>query len=143
MFRHLLRDLFLFNDYDVFFPSKCVLVTKSPDKKTETEKTNVPSFFKDVTFSLNKWKEEKNNWYFTVSAPDADIRVDEKGVDVSYEYSKETENGSLKKSQQFFMTYPINSKPETIKARRVNDNIIVTVDKKVVEEDTRRKLTIE
>ena len=143
MLRHLLRDLFLFNDHDVFFKPKFILVNKKPTTKNDEAETNAPVSFKDSIFSLNKWKEEKNNWYFTISASDADLRVDDRGVDVSYEYFEETEHSSLKKFQKFFMTYPINSKPETIKARRVNDSIIVTVDKKVVEEDTRRKLTIE
>ena len=118
------------------------MIRRENNWSSNTVKTNVPDYFTKFT-TTNSWKEEKNNWYFTITAPDADIRVDEKGVDVSYEYSEVDEHHSLKKSQKFFVNYPDNSKPETIKARRVGDKIVVTVDKKEVVEDTRRKLTIE
>ena len=92
------------------------------------------------------WTEETNNWYMTINAPDADIRVDEGGLDVSYEYEEKVGNTTVHKKSKFFVTYPSNSKPDTLKAKRLGEKaILLTIDKDVVEEpkDTRRRLTIE
>lgn len=92
------------------------------------------------------WTEETNNWYMTISAPDADIRVDEGGLDVSYEYEEKVGNTTVHKKRKFFVTYPSNSKTDTLKAKRLGEKaILITIDKDVVEEakDTRRRLTIE
>lgn len=92
------------------------------------------------------WTEETNNWYMTISAPDADIRVDEDGLEVSYEYDEKTENSTVHKKSKFFVTYPSNSKTDTLRAKRLGEKaILVTIDKDVVEEpkDTRKRLTIE
>ena len=141
MFTNLLSEFF-FGGLDSFYEPRQIIRRKE-ERSDNALKTNVPDYFAYFNTTINKWKEEKGNWYFTITAPDADIRVDEKGVDVSYEISETSEHHSLKQSQKFFVTYPTNSRPETIKARRVGDNIVVTVDKNVIEEDTRRKLTIE
>ena len=92
------------------------------------------------------WTEETNNWYMTINAPDADIRVDEGGLDVSYEYEEKVGNATVHKKSKFFVTYPSNSKTDTLKAKRLGEKaILVTIDKEVVDEpkDTRKRLTIE
>ncbi len=103
---------------------------------------------KDETFATTpiSWIEETNNWYMTISAPDADIRVDEGGLDVSYEYEEKVGNATVHKKSKFFVTYPSNSKTDTLKAKRLGEKaILITIDKEVVDEpkDTRKRLTIE
>lgn len=132
---------YLFNslfESDVYFtserPRRCKNGKCSCEKKQE----------KCVT--TTSWKEEEKNWYITITAPDADIRVDENGIDVSYSYEEKTEHGHKVLSKQFKTTFPTNSQPETVRAKRMGDKvIIITVDKAViaVPKDTRRKLTIE
>ena len=146
MFNDLLFDFFFGGrGYDTFHVVRPQHRCKKGECKCEKKREEAPVM--GHTFTANTtWREETNNWYISISAPDADIRVDEKGIDVSYEYTEKTDHGSFSKSQKFFVTFPENSKPETVRAKRLGEKaIVVTVDKKVVEDpkDIRRRLTIE
>ena len=86
------------------------------------------------------WVEDKDKWVLVVNNNDADITIDEDTITIKYEVS--SRNNEWYEYQKT-VSFPENSNHETIKAKREDGKIFVTVDKVVLEEKKTKKLIIE
>ena len=86
------------------------------------------------------WDEKNDKWELVINNNDADITIDEDMITIKYEVLKD---GELYYEYQQKVNFPENSNHETIKAKRENDKIVLSVDKVVIEENKARKLIIE
>lgn len=93
-----------------------------------------------VNYFNSSWVEESDKWVLEVRSNDADITVDEDVITIKYSVSL-GDNG--KYEYQKTVSFPENSNHETIKAKRDNGRIVISVDKVIVEEKKGRKLVIE
>lgn len=92
----------------------------------------------------HQWVEGEKNWSLKINNNDVDITIDDDVVNVSYKNEENTKFGKKLTSVSFSQLFPENSVHETVKAKRVDGSILITVDKAVIDTPKKvKKLEIE
>lgn len=93
-----------------------------------------------------QWNEHKTHWEMIINAPKAEIVLDNEFMEVTVNYEFETDGFKEAYHSHRKVSFPQNSIPETMKAEKVNNHIVLKVDKAVINEepkDDRRRIVIE
>lgn len=101
------------------------------------------TYFSLLDDNVVGWKEEHDKWSILIPANDADITVDDEVVNIAFDVVlKGLDN--VKYNAAYTFSFPENSVHETLKAKRMDKTILITVDKAVVDDKpNRRKIEIE
>lgn len=95
---------------------------------------------KNIIFNSD-WIETDDSWLMYIMTPDAEITVDEKTIEVHYNITNDKENGKWFEKGFFRKSFPENSLPETIKAKKSDDgkHIKISMNKAVIDKKNNRK----
>ena len=124
------------------------LMTRTPLLDFFSEEPRVPriDFFSNFTRN-REWVEKDDRWEILIPSPNADIYPTEDSVEVSYKHEKTYDYGKSVVNGSFTASYPDNSVPETIRAKRHNNTVVLSIEKAIKdvkkEEPKRFKLRIE
>lgn len=138
-------DLFFLEKYREMHEREKMLMKHkllSSVQKKENEEKNTPvKNTKEETKTNNfyKWCEADNNWYMTIPSIDADITVDDKGVEIITNINDDKNDFYISSINKVYKTFPENTVIDSISAKKVGDYTIITILKK---ETNKRKLII-
>lgn len=150
---------------DLFFNPESIFTTMVPIAtiRPHKEKTKTNEIEKKPKSEVKKedkklglcftWMEAEKNWYMNIPTTEVELSVDEKTIEMSGQIN--SKNGESDGNMSYERTYsscfkhifsfPENSLPETVKAKKIGKFTVVTVDKAVFEkkENKRKKIVIE
>lgn len=91
-----------------------------------------------------KWYETNDKWYLNILSDDAEILVDDDTISIECKQAITIDDFGEKKIKKVFTTtYPDNSIHESIKAKKEDGKIVISLDKAIIEDNKKRRIEIE